>query len=119
MRLSILQTTMSLFSRGKKQEDTDENDKSDNPLLCRFVLDGLGKKIGESIALEEDIMIIKSGNKYLGVPLKHIEDTGKTLLVKGLVDFGKAEEMGEHWRKESFRELDKPLDKNEGKNNGF
>jgi hypothetical protein len=39
------------------------------------------------------------------VPLKHIEATEKTLMVKGLVDFTKAYELGEKWRKESFREM--------------
>ena len=114
MRLSLLSLTTSLFLRGKKQEETDENDGMENTLLCRFVLDGVGKKLGESIALEDDVIIIKSGNKYLGVPLKHIQDDGKTLMVKGLVDFGKAEEMGERWRKESFREIDQ-TGKHEGK----
>jgi hypothetical protein len=74
-------------------------------MLCRFVLDGAGKKVGESIAIDEDILIIKSEKKYLGVPLKHIEEEGKTLLVKGLVDKAKAEEMGEKWRNESFQEI--------------
>jgi len=86
--------------------------------LCRFVLDGTGNKLGESIALENDVIIIKSGNKYLGVPLKHVEETGKTLTVKGLIDFTKAEEMGEHWRKESFHAFD-GAKKCEGKNDGL
>ena len=73
--------------------------------MCRFVLDGIGRKIGESVAVDEDIVIIKSGTKYLGVPLKHIEEEGKTLLVKGLVDQDKAEIMGEKWRHESFKEI--------------
>ena len=42
-------------------------------------------------------MIIKTKNKYLGVPLKHIEEKDKTLLVKGLIDKNKAREMGEKW----------------------
>ena len=75
-------------------------------MVCRFVYDGLNKKIGESITLNGDILIIKSKNSYLGVPLKHIEDHGKALLVKGLIDFDKAKEMGEQWRKESYRNLE-------------
>ena len=97
---------MFLFQRGKKQEELTDNNGAEETYLCRFVLDGGGNKLGESIAVEDDLVIIKSGKKYLGVPLKHIEDTGKTLLVKGLVDFTKAEEMGEEWRKSSFREID-------------
>ena len=74
-------------------------------MLCRFVLDGTGKKIGESVAIDNDILIIKTGKDYLGVPLKHIEEEGKTLLVKGLVEREKALQMGEKWREESFKEI--------------
>jgi hypothetical protein len=96
------------FFHNKKQKKEDEVKKEfkRNGLLCRFVLDGSGNKIGESIAVNDDIVIVKSGSKYLGFPLKHIEEEEKTLLVKGLVDLGKAEEMGEKWRKESFHEID-------------
>jgi len=75
-------------------------------LLCRFVVDIKGNKIGESVAVNDDIIIVKAGSRYLGVPLKHVEEEEKTLLVKGLVDFDKAEEIGERWRKESFHEID-------------
>jgi hypothetical protein len=99
---------MFFFSRRKhkKNDEVEEEDIYKNKLVCRFVLDGLGRKIGESVAVDEDILIIKSGCKYLGVPLKHIEEEEKTLLVKGLIDQDKAEEMGEEWRLKSFREID-------------
>ena len=86
------------FSKNKRKkiEEDEEEESYKTSLLCRFVLDGIERKIGESVAIDEDIMIIKSGNKYLGVPLKHIEEKEKTLLVKGLVDKDKAEEMGEN-----------------------
>ena len=97
-----------IFSRGKKKkkEDTSEEENDKNKLLCRFVLDGGGRKIGESVAINEDLLIIKKGKTYLGVPLKHIEEEEKTLLVKGLVEQDKAELMGEKWRQESFKEID-------------
>jgi len=37
--------------------------------------------------------------------LKHVESVEKTLVVKGLIDFTKAYELGEKWRKESYREM--------------
>ncbi len=106
------------FTRKKSKKIEDEPDQDHNNLLCRFVTDGAGRKIGESVSLDEDILIIKSGDKFLGVPLKHIEEEGKTILVKGLVDFDNAYEMGEKWRKESFREINQK-DKSEGKEDGF
>lgn len=104
------------FSRKKngKSQEIEEESNSKNRFVCRFVLDGVGRKIGESVAVDNDIVIIKSGAKYLGVPLKHIEEEEKTLLVKGLVDQDKAEEMGEKWRQESFREINQTEGKEDG-----
>ena len=104
------------FSRGnrKKNEEQEEEEEYKNRLLCRFVLDGLGRKIGESVAIDEDLLIVKSRNKYLGIPLKHIEEEEKTLLVKGLVEQDKAEVMGEKWRRESFKEIDHCDDEKDG-----
>jgi hypothetical protein len=97
-----------LFSFNKKEKKSkNEDDKNYDEMLCRFVLDGSGNTVGESIAVNENesVMIIKSDNNYLGVPLKHIEKRGKTLLVKGLVDPEKAIIMGEQWRKDSYQEI--------------
>jgi hypothetical protein len=102
------------FRKRKKDNELKEKEAYTNRLLCRFVLDGIGKKIGESVAIEDDILIIKSGNKYLGVPLKHIEEGEKTLLVKGLVNQNNAEMIGEKWRRESFHEIDYTEEKKDG-----
>ena len=91
-------------SRREEEYFNYENEK--NNLLCRFVLDGLRVRIGESIALNDDILIIKNGKKYLGIPLKHVEDDGNELIVKGLVDKKKALDMGEKWRKLSFNSIE-------------
>jgi hypothetical protein len=100
--LSILSVFFFLKNRQKKNDESEEEEEYRNNLICRFVLDGVGRKVGESVAVDKDILIIKSGIKYLGVPLKHIEEEGKTILVKGLLDKEKAEKMGEKWRQESF-----------------
>ena len=90
----------------KKEEKQSNIINQENNLLCRFVLDGLGVQLGESIALNDDIIIIKNRNKYLGIPLKHVEDDGNKLIVKGLVDKKKALEMGEKWREFSFNNIE-------------
>ena len=93
----------SFFSKKKSPEDNFESASED--LLCRFVVDSMGRKIGESVTIEEDILIIKKGERFLGVPLKHVEEKEKAVVVKGLIDFSKAYELGENWRKESFRDI--------------
>ena len=94
------------FAPKKSKKVEDESDQDHNNLLCRFVTDGTGRKIGESVSLDDDIIIIKSKGRFLGVPLKHVEENGKTILVKGLVDFDKAHEMGEKWREFSFSNIE-------------
>jgi len=104
------------FSKNKRKKDIEleKMETYKNDLLCRFVLDGVGRKIGESVAIDNDILIIKSGIKYLGVPLIHIENAGKTLLVKGLIEQDKAELMGEKWRRESFKEINSKEEEKDG-----
>ena len=116
--LEIIVGISFFYSKKQKKEDAVKKEFKRNGLLCRFVLDGGGNKIGESVAVNDDVVIIKSGSKYLGVPLKHIEEQEKTLLVKGLVDLSKAEEMGEKWQKESFHEINQTKD-TEGKKDGI
>ncbi len=101
----IISSLFWIFSNKKEDNETNDDLEQENNLLCRFVLDGVGRTIGESVAVDEDILIIKKGKKYLGVPLRHIEEEGKTLLVKGLVNHFNAEKMGEKWRQESFKEI--------------
>lgn len=95
--------------KANKEVEEEEDEQIYNDLLCRFVTDTSGKKIGESVSIDEDIIIIKSGSKFLGVPLKHIKETKKNIIVKGVFDFDKAYEMGEKWRKSSFNEIDNEL----------
>ena len=90
----------------KKPEKAEEANSDFDHLLCKFAVDGSGRKIGESVAINKDIMIIKSGSRFLGVPLKHIEDGETSILVKGLIDFSKAYELGDTWRQESQKLLD-------------
>lgn len=115
----LLGSIAKIFSFSKRNrkilEEIEEEKNAKDNMLCRFVLDGSGTKVGESVAIDDDIIIIKSKNTYLGVPLKHIEEEGKTLLVKGLVDHDKAEIMGEKWRRESFQKIDHE----QGEKDGF
>ena len=106
------------FNRRKDRAVEEEIDEEHDCFLCKFVTDGSGRKIGESVSIDDDVLIIKSKERFLGVPLKHVEDKGKTLLVKGLVDLDKAYEMGERWRKTSFGTLDE-TGNGEEKKDGF
>lgn len=104
--ISGLFSNVFFFLKDKQKKDENVEDEGyDDSLLCRFVVDGFGKKIGESVAVDGDVLIIKDGKKYLGVPLKHVEEEEKFLIVKGLVEKEKAELLGEKWREESFKQI--------------
>ena len=98
--------TMILFLRvmffigfkSKKQRKNTSSSEFDS-LVCKFVFDGLGHLIGESISVEDDLVIIKSDGSYLGIPLKHVESDGKKIIVKGLVDQHNAKRLGERWKR--------------------
>ena len=113
LNLVIIFSHSILFIFSKRNQRKEEHEKEEDykfNLLCRFVIDGIGKTIGESIAVNKDLLIIKTNDKYLGVPLKHIQDNGKTLLVKGLIDKSNAEFMGKKWREENFKEISNDID---------
>ena len=97
---------MYFFSKKKEPAEKKKPVHVDQSMLCKFVVDGTGKRIGESVSMTEDVLIIKSGARFLGVPLKHVQNGEKTLVVKGLIDFSKAYALGEEWRKESYHEMD-------------
>lgn len=78
-------------------------DNNNNSLICKFVFDGLGKPIGESICVEHDLIIVKTEDSFLGIPLKHVESDGKKVVVKGLVDKKNAKKLGERWRKKELK----------------
>jgi len=78
---------------------------ADSDLLCKFIFDSSGTKIGESVSLMEDILIVKNGGRFLGVPLKHVQKNEKSLVVKGIIDYTKAYEFGEKWQKDARREM--------------
>jgi len=109
--MSLSKSTLmvvSIFNSTEKSNEPAPSDNEEDGLLARFVVDGFGKKIGESIAINDDILIVKSGVFYLGVPLKHIEPEGKRIMVKGLIDQQKAKELGEKWRKTSYKKIKYP-----------
>jgi hypothetical protein len=89
-----------LFLKGKRKDLASEKSSDFDDLLCKFVKNGKGKRIGESIAIDNDLLIIKSGVKYIGIPLTHVKKNGKYLKIKGLINLDKAEELGKKWLKE-------------------
>jgi len=68
-------------------------------LLSRFVADKKGNRIGESISVYDDLLIIKKEGDYYAVPLKHVEMKDEEIHVKGVVQWEIARKMAEEWKK--------------------
>ncbi len=74
------------------------NRKKARSLLSRFVVDKNGDRVGESISVHRDLLIIKREGDYYAVPLQHVDASGEELRVKGIVQWEKAAEMAEEWK---------------------
>ena len=74
--LFIFEQVSGIFLFNNKKEITEKKKNIENvvaSMICKFVLDGTGKKLGESVSIDDDVLIIKSESRFLGVPLKHVE----------------------------------------------
>ncbi len=65
--------------------------------LAKFVVDSNGKRIGESISVYEDLLIIKRGEKFYAVPFKHVELKGEEIHIRGIIQWDRAEELARRW----------------------
>lgn len=66
--------------------------------LARFVVDSEGKRIGESISVFEDLLIIKKNDKFYAIPFKHVELIENEIHIKGVIQWDKAEELARRWK---------------------
>jgi len=66
--------------------------------IARFVVDSEGKRIGESISVFEDLLIIKRDDKFYAIPFKHVELKDDGIHVKGVVQWDRAEELARRWK---------------------
>jgi len=92
-----------IFKGNQSKKAKRHNNGSIDHLVCKFVFDGLGHPIGESISVEHDLIIVKTEHSFLGIPLKHVESDGKKVIVKGLVDQQNAKKLGERWRRREMK----------------
>ena len=94
-----------LFQKSSDNEGVLHTYDDLSDMLARFVINSQGEKIGESIAVHQDLLIVKQKKTYLGIPLKHISLDGKKLLAKGLINTKKAKQLGSEWKKSTYKEI--------------
>lgn len=82
-------------------------------LICRFVRKD-GEEIGESIDVFDGHLIIKSSEKFFGVPLDAVREDGEYLVIAEF-DEENAISIGERW----IEEKSKPVSLEELERYGF
>lgn len=80
----------------EKKEDLSES------LIPRFVVNKSGEKIGETIGMDGQSIILKKNNDFYSVPLSVLDEHLGELIIEKNIDWEKAKALGERWRKKSF-----------------
>ncbi|MHC1583463.1 MAG: DUF5749 family beta-barrel protein [Methanosarcinales archaeon] len=87
---------MTGFFRRKKEKIPDEKILR-SKYSCKYVKKGDGDKIGESIIVRGERLIVKSEERILAIPLEAVERTGEDDLLVKEFDETEAERVGEEW----------------------
>ena len=66
--------------------------------LAKFVVNSEGKRIGESISVFEDMVVIKKDGKFYAIPFKHVETKENEIHLKGVVQWDKAAKLAKGWK---------------------
>lgn len=65
--------------------------------ISKFVVNEKGDRIGESISVFEDLIILKKENSYYAVPFKHVEIKDQEIHVKGVIQWDRAKKLASRW----------------------
>ncbi|MBN1390838.1 MAG: hypothetical protein JXA22_09395 [Candidatus Thermoplasmatota archaeon] len=84
--------------KAKTQMDFDPLEFKDE-YLSRFLKDGEGAVKGETIDLEGDDLVLKNGDDFFRIPISSVTLSDNSLMVTEVIDWERAREMGERWRK--------------------
>jgi len=81
-------------------------------VLSRFVEDQQGDRIGETVGMDGDLVIVKASDQaaYKAIPRKHLVRSGETFKVQGVVSWGEAERLGAEWKERQHRVVEYQAD---------
>ncbi|HDN50533.1 MAG TPA: hypothetical protein ENG06_02015 [Thermoplasmatales archaeon] len=66
--------------------------------VAKFVVSPDGKRIGESISVFEDLLIIKKKETFYAIPFKHVELKNNEIHLKGIVQWDRAKSLARKWK---------------------
>ncbi|AGK60277.1 hypothetical protein Asulf_00244 [Archaeoglobus sulfaticallidus PM70-1] len=73
-------------------------------MICKFVYCN-GAMVGESVDVYENMIIVKVGERFIGIPLDRVEKVDAENIHISEFDEDEAKEVGERW----FNEKSKPV----------
>ncbi len=87
-----------------KGVDKDEDEALKVDYLCKIVK-CQGKKIGESITVDEERLLVKNKNEILAIPLKKVVEVSEENIVVDKFNKREAKKTGKSWKKEGTDKL--------------
>lgn len=78
-------------------------DEAHEGLLLRFVTDEQGNRLGETVAVDGDRVVLKVKDGFVAVPADKIKAAGSSLQLDYGVDWTEAKQVGEAWRERAHK----------------
>ncbi|MBI2077680.1 MAG: hypothetical protein HYT80_04815 [Euryarchaeota archaeon] len=94
---------MSMRARQAEAQQTMSQESPGEKMLLRFVEDEKGTRVGETVAVEADKMIVKAPGGFLAIPVAQLSESGPGLKLTGTFDEAAAKKEGEAWREKSHK----------------
>lgn len=74
--------------------------------LSRFVLNTDGERIGETVGIDGERIIMKREEDFFSIPKDAIEEKYGDLLLSKPIDWEESKALGEQWREKSYNKIE-------------
>lgn len=100
---ALLMRNLSRRSRTPAADAAASGPPAEEMMLLKFLVDENGVRRGETVALEGEGFVVKSGDAFYIVPKVLVADAGAQLALKGPLDWEAARREGDAWRERSHK----------------
>ncbi len=93
--------------RGRTLAEMAAHEEIDNAeLISRFVLNGQGETVGETVTVTEEQVILKRDGTFFAIEPDTVIEKNGTLLADANIDWEEAEQAGEQWREANMDRME-------------
>lgn len=102
--LNMKGTTRTQYERPSREAVLEEGEELTD-ILSRFVEDEHGNRLGETVGMDGDLVIVKAPDKaeYKAIPRSQLRKSGEAFRVTGPVAWEEAEQKGAEWKERQHR----------------